>query len=141
MPPHPSMKFGSRLSYSSLVLFTTSFRKTSSFSPVLPSRLLRLASSPSSITTCRRTSSTRIMSSTSSAPWTAGDPAQAKQAAKELDIWPLDESNAALLNELHPRGYTQSCETPHEEYDLIAIGSGAGGLVSSKQVSAYSCDY
>lgn len=67
-------------------------------------------------------------------PWTAGDAEQTKEAAAELDVWPLDEYNAKLLNEVHPRGYVQSCETPHEEYDLIAIGSGAGGLVSSKQV-------
>lgn len=66
-------------------------------------------------------------------PWTAGDVEQAKQAAEELDVWPLDEANAALLNEVHPRGYVQSTDTPHQVYDLIAIGSGAGGLVSSKQ--------
>jgi len=76
---------------------------------------------------------TRTTTTTTSS-WTAGDVEQAKEAASNLDVWPLDEYNAALLNEVHPRGYVQSCETPHEEYDLIAIGSGAGGLVSSKQV-------
>ena len=65
-------------------------------------------------------------------PWTAGDPEQALEA-KKLDVWPLDEANAALLNEVHPRGYEKSSE-PHPVYDLIAIGAGAGGLVSSKQV-------
>jgi hypothetical protein len=73
------------------------------------------------------------------APWKAHDPAHAQQAKEELSVWPLDESNAALLNEVHPRGYTSSVETPHEEYDLIAIGSGAGGLVSSKQVRVLCC--
>ena len=67
------------------------------------------------------------------ARWTPNDPGQA-DLAKKLDVWPLDEHNAALLNEVHPLGYTSSTDTPHEEYDLIAIGSGAGGLVSSKQV-------
>jgi hypothetical protein len=57
-------------------------------------------------------------------PWTANDPEQAKEA-KELRVWPLDGANAALLNEVHPRGYVRSDE-PHEIYDLIAIGAGAG---------------
>jgi hypothetical protein len=70
----------------------------------------------------------------SSKPWTTGDPKQAEEA-KELKVWPLDEFNAALLNQVHPRAYIKSTEQPHEVYDLIAIGSGAGGLVSSKQSS------
>jgi hypothetical protein len=65
-------------------------------------------------------------------PWTVGNPLH-EEEAKKLEIWPLDEHNAALLNEVHPRGYIQSEDAPHEEYDLIAIGAGAGGLVSSKQ--------
>lgn len=72
---------------------------------------------------------------TTSTPWTAGDAAHAKEAATRLEVWPLDEYNAALLNQVHPRNYGQSTDTPHDVYDLIAIGSGAGGLVSSKQVS------
>lgn len=55
-------------------------------------------------------------------PWTAGDLEQEKEAREELDVWPLDEYNAALLNQVHPRGYVQSHEQPHEVYDLIAIG-------------------
>jgi hypothetical protein len=69
----------------------------------------------------------------SALPWKANDPEQAEEA-KKLGIWPLDESNAGLLNEVHPRNYAMSCEEPHEIYDLIAIGAGAGGLVSSRQV-------
>ena len=65
--------------------------------------------------------------------WTPNDAEQAEVARAKLDIWPLDESNAVLLNEVHPRDYLSSTETPHEVYDLIAIGAGAGGLVSSKQ--------
>ena len=72
---------------------------------------------------------------TTTTPWTAGNADHAKDAATRLDVWPLDEYNAALLNQVHPRNYGQSTDTPHAMYDLIAIGSGAGGLVSSKQVS------
>jgi hypothetical protein len=71
--------------------------------------------------------------SASTNSWVANDPEQIAEA-KKLEIWPLDEHNAALLNEVHPRGYVQSSEIPHEVYDLIAIGAGAGGLVSAKQV-------
>ena len=65
--------------------------------------------------------------------WTAADQEQAKEAKESFDIWPLDEANAILLNQVHPRSYPIT--TPHEEYDLIAIGAGAGGLVSSKQAA------
>eukprot|EP00538_Stauroneis_constricta_P000713 CAMPEP_0119563382 /NCGR_PEP_ID=MMETSP1352-20130426/23183_1 /TAXON_ID=265584 /ORGANISM="Stauroneis constricta, Strain CCMP1120" /LENGTH=527 /DNA_ID=CAMNT_0007611963 /DNA_START=270 /DNA_END=1853 /DNA_ORIENTATION=- len=65
-------------------------------------------------------------------PWKAGDAELATEAKKELGVWPLDEYNAVLLNEVHPRNFEDQGE-PHEEYDLIAIGAGAGGLVSSKQ--------
>lgn len=66
-----------------------------------------------------------------STPWTAGNLDQADEARQTLHVWPLDKYNAVLLNEVHPRNY-QSPE-PYELYDLIAIGAGAGGLVSSKQ--------
>jgi hypothetical protein len=66
--------------------------------------------------------------------WTAADEAQAKEARSKLQVWPLDEYNAALLNQVHPIDF-ESSEPPHEIYDLIAVGAGAGGLVSSKQVS------
>ena len=77
--------------------------------------------------------------STEQQAWTPGNTEQEKEAREKLDIWPLDDYNAALLNEVHPRGYEESKEKsdqfkPHEIYDLIAIGSGAGGLVSSRQV-------
>lgn len=71
-----------------------------------------------------------IMSATS---WIPGNPEQEREAKEKLNIWPLDEYNANLLNQVHPYQYIQSTETPHEVYDLIAIGAGAGGLVSSKQ--------
>ncbi|CAB9508362.1 Dihydrolipoyl dehydrogenase [Seminavis robusta] len=68
---------------------------------------------------------------TSPQQWTADDPQDAAQARSKLNVWPLDEHNAVLLNQVHPKEFQDA--TPHEEYDLIAIGSGAGGLVSSKQ--------
>ena len=69
----------------------------------------------------------------SSTEWVLGNDDQAKEAKEELEIWPLDEHNVKLLNEVHPRNFVTSMEdAPHPEYDLIAIGSGAGGLVSSK---------
>lgn len=67
-------------------------------------------------------------------PWNPNDKTHVEEARK-LDVWPLDEHNAKTLNEVHPRSYTQSTEEPHEIYDLIAIGAGAGGLVSSKQTA------
>ena len=65
------------------------------------------------------------------ASWIPLDTEQASQARKELDVWPLDEHNAKLLNEVHPINYPSP--DPHEVYDLIAVGAGAGGLVSSRQ--------
>jgi len=41
-------------------------------------------------------------------PWTPNDPEQALEARQKLQTWPLDEHNAALLNEVHPRGYDTS---------------------------------
>lgn len=67
----------------------------------------------------------------SSGKWIADSPEQAEDARNTLNIWPLDVHNAELLNEVHPRNYES--KEPHEEYDLIAIGAGAGGLVSAKQ--------
>ena len=72
----------------------------------------------------------------SSPEWIQNDADQAKEAREELGIWPLDDFNAKLLNEVHPRNFVTTMEdAPHPIYDLIAIGSGAGGLVSSKQTA------
>ncbi|CAJ1954847.1 unnamed protein product [Cylindrotheca closterium] len=68
----------------------------------------------------------------SNGSWSVGDADQEEAARKEFEIWPLDESNVKLLNQVHPRTY-KSTDEPPEVYDLIAIGAGAGGLVSSKQ--------
>mmetsp|Transcript_36624 Transcript_36624/g.41200 ORF Transcript_36624/g.41200 Transcript_36624/m.41200 type:complete len:576 (+) Transcript_36624:168-1895(+) len=69
---------------------------------------------------------------TSTSEWTQNDTDHAEEARKKFGIWPLDEYNVKLLNEVHPRDYVSEKE-PYPEYDLIAIGAGAGGLVSSKQ--------
>ena len=63
--------------------------------------------------------------------WESDNPLLEDKARKELEIWPLDEHNVKLLNEVHPIEFRS--QTPHEIYDLIAIGAGAGGLVSAKQ--------
>ena len=65
--------------------------------------------------------------------WEPDNPDHVEDARAKLNVWPLDEYNAVLLNEVHPRDYATSTDKPHEIYDLIAIGAGAGGLVSSKQ--------
>lgn len=53
--------------------------------------------------------------------------------SEHVGVWPLDEHNAKLLDAVHPRSW----ETPHRPddfvYDLVAVGAGAGGLVSAKQ--------
>jgi hypothetical protein len=51
--------------------------------------------------------------------WAALNPAQEIQAKETLEVWPLDEFNAKLLNEVHPLGYLQSNPEPHDEYDLV----------------------
>ncbi|KAJ1636898.1 mercuric reductase, partial [Pavlovales sp. CCMP2436] len=48
-------------------------------------------------------------------------------------VAPLDHHNAALLNHVAPRDWLNP--KPLEEYDLVAIGAGAGGLISAKQAA------
>ncbi len=52
--------------------------------------------------------------------------------ARSLNVWPLDEHNIRTLDAVHPLVW-EDPEEPPAEYDLIAIGAGAGGLVSAKQ--------
>jgi len=59
----------------------------------------------------------------------------AAQARDELKVWPLDEYNTKLLNEVHPKDWPSSTKSNIEEYDLVVIGAGAGGLVSSRQAA------
>ena len=62
--------------------------------------------------------------------WAAPDMALAA-CARELGVWPLDAANASLLDAVHPRNWSDP--TPPAIYDLLVIGAGAGGLISSKQ--------
>ena len=73
----------------------------------------------------------------SSSPWSPADSSAdplAKEARENLNVWPLDDHNTVLLNEVAPRDYTNPAD-PLPLYDLVAIGAGAGGLVSSKQAA------
>lgn len=49
-------------------------------------------------------------------------------------VWPLDEHNTTLLNNVHPPEW-QDPQAPNKDgsyvYDLVVIGAGAGGLVTS----------
>ena len=51
----------------------------------------------------------------------------------EIGVFPLDEHNAKLLNLVAPRDYENPQADEGFVYDLVAIGAGASGLVSSKQ--------
>lgn len=51
----------------------------------------------------------------------------------EVGVWPLDEHNAKLLDAVHPRDWANPEQPADFVYDLIAVGAGAGGLVSAKQ--------
>lgn len=76
--------------------------------------------------------------SSSSSSWNESD---SKLAREKLNVWPLDEYNIELLNQVHPKSWTER-ESEGEQgaddvsvFDLVVIGSGAGGLVSSKQAA------
>merc|ERR1719375_1547869 len=51
----------------------------------------------------------------------------------EVGVWPLDAENAKLLDNVHPRGWVNPTRGADFVYDLVAVGAGAGGLVSAKQ--------
>lgn len=53
------------------------------------------------------------------------------EVARRLDVWPLDEHNQRLLDLVRPIGWQDPAPLPL--YDLVVIGAGAGGLVSTKQ--------
>jgi pyruvate/2-oxoglutarate dehydrogenase complex dihydrolipoamide dehydrogenase (E3) component len=48
---------------------------------------------------------------------------------KACGVSPLDEHNARLLDNVHPKGWINP--TPKSNYNLVVIGAGAGGLVSA----------
>ena len=51
--------------------------------------------------------------------------------ARRLGVWPLDQHNQRLLDLVRP--FSWSDPPPLEQYDLLVLGAGAGGLVSAKQ--------
>jgi hypothetical protein len=55
----------------------------------------------------------------------------------EIGCWPPDEHNAKLLDAVAPLWMNPAPPSPDTPlyYDLVAIGAGAGGLVSAKQSS------
>lgn len=65
--------------------------------------------------------------------WTPNSSEQ-KSMSDELSIAPLDEYNAKLLNEVRPLDYKNPTVQQGTVWDLVVIGAGAGGLVSSRQV-------
>lgn len=44
------------------------------------------------------------------------------------NVWPLDQHNLTLLNHVHPTGWA---DPKPQKYDLVVIGAGAAGLVTS----------
>ena len=44
-------------------------------------------------------------------------------------IWPLDEHNIELLNQVHPTGWVNA--KAESKYDLVVIGGGPAGLVTA----------
>jgi pyruvate/2-oxoglutarate dehydrogenase complex dihydrolipoamide dehydrogenase (E3) component len=77
----------------------------------------------------------KMMPSSSSSSWTQSPEASTRDEdlAKSLCIWPLDSYNVDLLNEVRHKKYINP--TPLDVYDLVVIGAGAGGLVSSRQAA------
>ena len=56
----------------------------------------------------------RVAKMASSSEWTQNDTDQAKEAREKFGIWPLDEYNVKLLNEVHPRDYVSKKELRRE---------------------------
>ena len=46
------------------------------------------------------------------------------------NVWPLDEHNLELLNKVHPTNWVDP-QANNGKYDLVVIGAGAAGLVTS----------
>ena len=52
------------------------------------------------------------------------------EKARALNIFPLDASNASLLDAVRPLEWKDG---ERNDYDIVVIGAGAGGLVTAKQ--------
>ena len=64
----------------------------------------------------------------------AAIPAEDEAELAQLHI-PLDEHNATMLDCVHPHKWQDPEPAAGFEYDLLALGAGAGGLVSAKQTA------
>lgn len=62
-------------------------------------------------------------------------PADAQEEAQLVHIAPLDTHNAQLLEHVRPYRHQNPTTPKHHVYDLVVLGSGAGGLVSAKQAA------
>ena len=99
---------------------------------LLPTLFTSLLATHQSIKPYRYTSTT--IHAKRNEEWQQTSPSD-KDLAKSLNIEPLDDANVKLLNEVHPRNYVNP--KPLDVYDLVVIGAGAGGLVSSRQVCVH----
>ncbi len=52
-----------------------------------------------------------------------------QEALETIGLSPLDEHNARLLDNVHPKKWTDP--EPKPSYNLVVVGAGAGGLVSA----------
>jgi len=46
-------------------------------------------------------------------------------------VWPMDELNTALLNNVHPPDWQDPKATESDMYDVVVIGAGVGGLITA----------
>jgi len=46
-------------------------------------------------------------------------------------VWPMDEHNTKLLDEVHPPSWVDPNQSKTPQYDLVVIGAGSGGLVTA----------
>ena len=86
-----------------------------------------------SSSTCKITS--LAMSTSSQTQWSSSELTDSVEARQRLKIWPLDDANKKLLDAVAPKTWPNGEQDEDTVYDLIAIGAGAGGLVSSRQVA------
>ena len=105
-------------------------------SPTHPSNHHLRSSSKTTLSMTKRSNAANGAGKDVGPPWQPSPHATLddNSLAQSLHIWPLDEPNVNLLNEVHHRSYMNP--RPVEIYDLVVIGAGAGGLVSSRQVRA-----
>ena len=89
------------------------------------------------VSSLQKTCESQAVKMSSSTTWSSED---ADVIKDEFQVWPLDEYNLELLNQVHPKSWSNENDSAADNnddsavYDLVVIGAGAGGLVSSRQV-------